>query len=131
MRQSKTIRRGFSLLEMMLVLLIMSTLVGIVAINLRGQGERANQRTTYITMRQVEDALDQYYMDNKTYPSVEEGLPALVPAYLKEVPTDGWKNEFEYYYPTGDPDRPFDIISIGPDKMSGTADDISVWDEQE
>jgi len=130
--RTKTSRRGFSLLEMMLVLLIMSTLVGIVAINLRGQGERANKRTTYITMRQVEDALDQYYMDNKTYPRPDEGgLSLLVPAYLKEVPEDGWKNELEYYYPTGLENQPFEIISVGPDKVSGTADDMSNWDEAE
>ena len=121
-------QRGFSLLEMMLVLLIMGALVSIVVVNLVGQDERAKTKITTIRMEQIENALDQYKFEKGSYPTAEESLVVLVTGkYLTEIPLDGWNNEFLYYIPSANPEVPFDLISLGPDATPNTEDDIFNW----
>lgn len=121
-------RRAFSLLEMMLVLLIITTLVGIVVVNMTSRSQRANIQTTTISMKQIENALKEYHFNNGGFPTTNEGLAVLVPDYLERLPRDAWKEDFEYISPTGDPARPYMIISMGPDREPGTEDDIINWD---
>ncbi len=121
-------QRGFSLLEMMLVLLIMGALVSIVVVNLVGQDERAKIKITTIRMEQIENALDQYKFEKGSYPTAEEGLNILVSGkYLTEIPLDGWNNPFLYYVPSTNPQVPFDLISLGADATPGTEDDLFNW----
>ena len=121
-------QRGFSLLEMMLVLLIMGALVSIVVVNLVGQDERAKTRITTIRMEQIENALDQYKFEKGSYPTSEEGLFILVTSkYLTEIPLDGWNKPFLFYIPSANPAVAFDLISLGPDGEPNTADDIFNW----
>lgn len=121
-------RRAFSLLEMMLVLLIMGTLVGIVAVNFAARNRKAQIDTTRIKIREIANALGQYEFEKAALPTTSEGLGVLVPNYLKTLHTDAWKQPFLYYCPTTDPNRPFQIISAGPDRQPGTEDDITSWD---
>ena len=122
-------RTGFSLLEMMLVLLIMSTLVTIVVVNVVGRGEKARRQTTGISMKQIEAGVKEYHVDNGYYPvTAEGGLALLEPDYLERIPRDGWGRPFQYYSPTLDENIPYEIISAGPDGSFETQqDNIYNW----
>ncbi|RMH28087.1 MAG: prepilin-type N-terminal cleavage/methylation domain-containing protein, partial [Planctomycetota bacterium] len=122
---------GFTLLEVMLVLLIIGALAAAVAINFAGAGERAKARTTRIGMNTLKNALVEYAGDKGAYPTTAEGLQVLVPAYVEaKALQDAWKRPFQYYAPTDDPNRPYDLFSLGGDGAANTADDLSVWDPE-
>ncbi len=125
-------RRGFSLLEMMLVVLIMGILMGVVVISFGGSTEKAKAQATKAKMMQIKTALQGYSGSNGTFPPTEMGLAPLAVGITKElekVPPDDWGTPFVYLYPStsGNPERPFDLKSNGPDKLPNTQDDIDVW----
>lgn len=128
--QNRPHRLGFTLLEMMLVLLIIGALVAAVAYNFAGAGERAKARTTKIALTTLKGALFEYNSSTGSYPSTIDGLTVLVPSYVEaKAIKDSWKRPFQYFAPTEDPNRPYDMISMGSDGLPNTMDDISVWDE--
>lgn len=121
---------GFSLLELMLVVVIMGLLMGVVIVNLRGAGDKAKNGTTVALLRQIQSALDGYSAEFGTYPPTEMGLQPLVTTKaLKIEPLDGWKRKIRYMFPgtSTDPNRPFDLVSAGMDGTFGTADDLDIW----
>ncbi len=118
--------RGFSLLEMMLVLLIMSTLVTIVVVNINGAARRAKISMLKTTMGQLENQLKEYEFTKGAFPTSEEGLIILVEeGYLERVPKDPWERDFQYYSPALA--HPYEIISLGPDPDSDE-DDMINWE---
>lgn len=122
--------RAFTLLEVMLVLLIIGALAAAVAINFAGAGERAKSRTTKIALNTLKSSLVEYSSDKGAYPTTAEGLAVLTPGYVEsKALKDAWQRDFQYFAPTGDPARPYDLFSLGPDGAANTPDDISVWDE--
>lgn len=122
-------RSAFSLLELLLVLSIIGILAAATAVSLLATGERASVKAANIGLDTLEQALTQYRFDVGAFPSTQEGLQVLVPGYVKqETLIDPWKTPYFYAAPTGDPERPFNLISAGPDKQFNTADDISVWE---
>lgn len=122
--------KGFTLLEVMLVLLIIGALAAAVAINFGGAGERAKERTTKIGLNTLKSQLIEYSSDKGSYPTTAEGLSVLVPSYVEaKALKDAWQRDYQYFAPTGDPARPYDLFSMGPDGTPNTPDDISVWDE--
>jgi general secretion pathway protein G len=133
--------RGFSLLELLVVLLLLGAFAGIFAPKIFGQAEKAKQKATKLEIDQIGQALDLYKLEIGRYPTTQEGLQALMVApsgvsnwngpYLKRnaVPKDPWNNEYKYVSP-GDQNRPYDIISFGSDgKEGGDGDgkDITSW----
>ncbi|MEC9372852.1 MAG: type II secretion system protein GspG, partial [Planctomycetota bacterium] len=103
-------RRGFSLLELMLVLVIISILGTTAALALRNRAAEARVTATESTLRTVEQALDQYNFAKGTYPTMNEWREnILVPSYLKETPVDAWKRPIYYTYPTNNPAQPFEL----------------------
>lgn len=133
--------RGFSLLELLVVLLLLGAFAGIFAPKIFGQAEKAKQKATKLEIDQIGQALDLYKLEIGRYPTTQEGLQALMVApsgasnwngpYLKRnaVPKDPWNNEYKYVSP-GDQNRPYDIISFGGDgKEGGDGDgkDITSW----
>ena len=133
--------RGFSLLELLVVLLLLGTFAGIFAPKIFGQAEKAKQKAAKLEIDQIGQALDLYKLEIGRYPTSQEGLAALMTApsgvsnwngpYLKRnaVPKDPWSNEYRYVSP-GDQNRPYDIISLGSDgKEGGDGDgkDINSW----
>jgi len=140
-RPSSQRERGFSLLELLAVLVILGILAGVFAPKFLGQAESAKRKAAKLEIDQIGQSLDLYKLEIGKYPTSQEGLAALVTApsgttnwngpYLKKttVPKDPWGNEYKYVSP-GDQNRPYDIISFGGDgKEGGDGDgkDITSW----
>jgi general secretion pathway protein G len=128
----------------MIVLAILVLLLAMVGPRLLKTQEKADQKITLTQIKTVQQALDMYKVDNRSYPSTEEGLQALLekPAdegrstawdgpYLSEdsLPVDPWGNSYRYEYPpTQGKNRELpNIWSAGPDGKDSTQDDIVNW----
>ena len=124
---------GFTLIEMLVVLVILSLLAGLILPRLLGRTEEAKRQTAELQIRIFENALSLYYSDNGFYPSTAQGLRALVekptgdpsPAkwrgpYLEKsiLPTDPWDSDYIYLSP-GTHLPEYDIVSHGKDKVQG------------
>lgn len=137
-----TRQRGFTLIEIMVVMVILGLLVAIVAPNIMGRSDEAKVTIARTQLKNVQSALDLYRLDNSQYPSTQQGLEALVSkpsgspepknwnpdGYLKSVPEDPWGNPFQYVSPGTE--GPYDLYSYGSDGQEGgdgDAADISVW----
>ncbi len=132
---------GFTLIEVMVVLLIISGLAYIVGTNVIGSLDEAKSQQTKIQIKNLENALKLFKLDNGFYPETQQGLAALVKApnvgrepccYAREgyldgnrVPRDGWKNEFIYIGQDQTGDGFYEIISLGEDGVQQSDDDIS------
>lgn len=130
---------GFTLLELLVVLVIIGLLVGYVGPRYFSQVGKSEIKATRAQIRALEDSLDQYRLDIGRYPSGEQGLTALNNAppgearwqgpYLKKaVPKDPWGNPYQYRYP-GEHGE-IDLFSYGKDGQpggAGEAADIANW----
>jgi len=121
---------GFTLVELMVVLVILGLLAGVVVKSLMGRVDIAKKKTAIVQIRELADAIDMFCADNGFYPPNDRGLRALVekgpnvkvwPAdgYLKSktIPRDPWGNEYLYVQPGAG--GPFDILSYGADGREG------------
>lgn len=130
---------GFTLLELLVVLVIIGLLVGFVAPRYFAQIGKSEVKVARAQIKDLEDALDQYRIDAGHYPSTEQGLAALDaqpsgearwqgPYLKKAVPKDPWGNAYQYKSP-GDHGE-YDLYSLGKDgKAGGTGEaaDIASW----
>lgn len=141
--RSPASQRGFTLLEIMIVVVIIGLLAAIVAPKLIGNIDTAQINRAKQDIRSIETALNIYRLDNFKYPSTDEGLQALVTnpgessaphwkpgGYLQRqhVPLDPWSHEYQYRYPGQHGD--FDVWSYGADAQEGgegTNADIGNW----
>ncbi len=143
-------QQGFTLIEVLVVILILGLMASIVFPRVTGRAEKARVAQCRIQIHALANALENYHFDNGVYPSTEQGLDALisqptgdpVPAnwqlggYLQttHLPKDPWNNAFAYFCP-GPDNKPYEIISYGRDGKPGGAEavdrDISVWDSAE
>ena len=143
---SQSRQLGFTLIEVLVVVVIMGLLIGLIGPNVLGQVDKAKVTTAKADMSTLSSALDMYKLDNHFYPTTDQGLEALVnkpsgsPApknwnsqgYLKgtEIPSDPWDGEYLYFSP-GDDGRPYELISLGADGREGGEGygaDLSNWD---
>lgn len=130
---------GFTLLEVMVVIVILGILASMVVPNLIGNQERANIQKAVSDINALETSLTMYKMDNYDYPSTEQGLEALTAetdveplprrfpeeGYVKRLPNDPWGNEYQLLNP-GENSK-IDVFTMGPDGEAGTEDDIGNW----
>jgi len=134
---------GFTLIELMLVIIIIGILVSIVVPRLTGRTQRARIAAAKMTIENVATALKAFELDLGRFPTAEEGLEALTlrPAtlapedewngpYLELEPLDPWKRRLVYKYP-GEVSVDFDLISLGPDGQEGGGDDIANYRRKE
>ena len=138
-------RRGFTLIEIMVVIVILALLAALVGPKIMGRTDDAKIQTTKTQIRNLESALKLYKLDNGVYPTTEQGLSALVtkptvgviPTSYKEggylesqnVPKDGWGNDYLYVSPGDHGD--YDLYSYGADGVKGGEGknaDINSWD---
>lgn len=137
-------RRGFTLVEIMIVLAIVAMLMAMVGPRLLKSQEKADLKATNLQIKNLETALKQYYAENRHYPTTEEGLGALLekPAdeqrarnwdgpYIEEekLPVDPWGNTYAYEFPPTEGKRKNfpNLYSFGPDGQEKTDDDIINW----
>lgn len=122
--------KGMTLIEIMVVIAIIGLIGTVAVINITKQFERAKVKTAKTQMKSLEQAIEQYYLDNGSYPGTDQGLKALAQGeYIKKVPKDPWKKDYFYSSP-GAEGNPYEISSGGPDKQEGTEDDIKSWVEE-
>lgn len=136
---NKQRQRGFTLLEIMVVIVILGILASLVVPNLMGNKEKADRQKAVSDITALENALDMYKLDNSIYPNTEQGLEALVSkptsqpeprnyrddGYIKRLPQDPWSNDYQLVSP-GEHGK-IDIFSMGLDGEAGTDDDIGNW----
>jgi general secretion pathway protein G len=128
-RKTAVTRRGFTLLELMLVLLIIGLLAGVAAWNIVAQGDKARVKTTVQSMRVVASALKEYQLEHGQFPA---DLAILVTSKrIEKVPKDAWKHEFVYFPSNSTAGRDYTLYSPGKDGQSGNDDDIDYWTEQD
>ena len=136
---------GFTLIELMVVIVILGILAGLIIPRIMGRPEEARQMKAKVQMESIETALRLYKLDNGDYPTTEQGLQALVEpptvgelprawrqgGYLEKgkMPKDPWENDYIYLCPGLHGD--FDLVSYGADGQPGGEDknvDINSWE---
>ncbi len=138
-KRHNALNQGFTLVEILLVMALIGFLVSIFIINVDGIFGDAQQKTAETQIQTTfKTPLLRYRTDMGSYPSTAEGLKALVdePAnsrgrwkgpYIDPLPEDPWQEAYQYRYPSEHTQYSYDLWSKGPDRASGTDDDITSW----
>lgn len=127
-------RGGFTMVELMAVLIILGLLAGVVVKSFVGQVDKAKVSTTRASLKLLHSAINEYHMNTGRWPGEDEGLYVLIEpptdgtewppgGYLEttDIPPDAWGNEFKYeLYPESG--KPFVIKSLGADNQEGGED---------
>ncbi|MFT7824427.1 MAG: type II secretion system major pseudopilin GspG, partial [Sulfurimonas sp.] len=122
------LRTGFSLIELLIVIVILGGLVAVVAPNLMDSADKAKRDTVCIKMSELKKSLDMFKLDNGVYPDTEEGFAALIEnpdedkypnyrstPYLPKIPKDSWRTPIIYIKKSPG----FELISLGADRKEG------------
>ena len=134
---------GFTLLEIMVVIVILGILASLVVPNLMGNKEQADRQKAVSDIVALENALDMYKLDNSRFPTTEQGLEALVTkpqsepeprnykedGYIRRLPQDPWGNAYQLMSP-GEHGK-IDVFSMGLDGEAGSDDDIGNWNMEQ
>lgn len=134
-------RRGFTLIEVLLVLIILVIIMGLAAGSYFGQRKAAQINAARAQIGLFETPLETFNLDMNMYPTTNQGLESLrmPPADLmnpgmwngpylnKEIPLDPWQRPYNYACPGRYNPNSYDVWSVGPDGVDGTDDDIGNW----
>jgi general secretion pathway protein G len=138
--QTRTLKiknqKGFTLVEMLLVLVILATLAAIVIPKFAGRSQQAKVTAAKSQISSFEMALDSFEVDNGYYPKGSDGLNALLeqpsgatswkgPYLKKGIPIDPWGNPYTYDCPGKHHTDGYDLVSMGPNSRAGDEDDIT------
>lgn len=145
---NKNSEKGFTLIEVMVVIIILGILASIVGVKVIAHIDEARTTQAQVQIEAFKTALESYRLKNSYYPSTEQGLQALVTApttgklpqyypeggYLDKIPKDPWGNDYNYMSPGLHNSRSYDIWSYGADNEEGGEGkdaDINSWDSNE
>lgn len=137
-------QRGFTFIEIMVVVAILAILAALVVPRIMGRTDEAKRTAAKVQIRNIEGALQLYKLDNGVYPSTEQGLKALVEkpsvgviprkwkigGYIHKLPEDPWGNSYKYLSPSPNLKGDYEIISYGTDGEPGGEGinaDIANW----
>ena len=143
MKKSSNKQQGFTLIEILVVMVILGMLAALVVPNIIGRDDDAKVTIAKADLRNLSNTLSLYKLDNFVYPSTEQGLEALVTkpsgepeaknwkegGYLSKLPKDPWGNVYQYVSPGAH--GPFDIYTLGADNKEGGEGynkDIGNWE---
>lgn len=128
---------GFTLIELMVVVVILGILAAVVVPKVMDRPEQARISAAKNNIRAIRSALDMYKLDNHNYPTTDQGLEALVrkpgsgpkapnwTGYMERIPQDPWSRDFVYLSPGKN--GKVDVFSAGPNGRIGDDDDIGSW----
>jgi len=132
-------KKGFTLLELMIVLVIIGLLAGIIGPNLFKNLNKSEKTTAKAQVEAFTKAIDQYRIDTGDFPANSEGLTALISnqvdnerwkgPYIKKIPLDPWGQVYQYRNPS-EHNQNYDVFSTGEDKKEGgdkNGEDIGNW----
>jgi general secretion pathway protein G len=134
-------RKGFTLLEMVIVLGIIAMILGGAIFAMRGIGDAAKLKQVEADFKSLESALQMYKLNAGSYPTSQQGLKSLqekptstpVPRrwvqVMSKIPLDPWDSPYNYRFPGRKRVNEFEILSKGPDGMENTPDDLSSQDD--
>ena len=142
-RNLATRQRGFTLVEMLLVLVILATLAAVVVPKFAGRSKQAKVTAAKSQISNLEIAIDSFEIDMGYFPKAGNDLRDLVAEpnsnnvqdwhgpYISYIPKDPWGNDYVYNYPGKMNIGSYDISSGGPDMKTGTEDDITNWQTED
>ncbi|HVM59701.1 MAG TPA: type II secretion system major pseudopilin GspG [Verrucomicrobiae bacterium] len=141
-QRNRSAEAGFTLLEILLVVIIISMLVGVAVVNLAPKVQESKKTAAQDQIHNFASAIDLYFLDSGIYPSSEQGLQALITAptstpapgnwkgpYLTPavIKKDPWNHDYVYQCPGTHNPTGYDLYSPGPDGVAGNEDDIGNW----
>lgn len=143
MTKNRSGEKGFTLVELMIVVIILSTLAAMIIPRFAGRSEESKRAAAHTDIHSnLGSALDMFELDNGFYPTTEQGLSALAEApatppipknwrgpYIKKKGfNDPWGNPYQYRSP-GAVSKDYEIFSMGPNGVEGGNDDIGSWED--
>jgi general secretion pathway protein G len=124
-------RRGFTLIEVMIVVVIIGMMAALVTYATTGYVTRAKKQRARSDLATYSGAVDAYYLAKGGYPTNDDGLRVLVPEFIKVLQNDPWGHPYQYLCPGKD--HPYDVVCYGADGReggSGADADMSNWDPE-
>lgn len=136
----QTLKRAFTLIELLLVLVILAALAAVVVPKFTKRSEQARITASRTDIANLEVALDAFEIDTGRYPTTNEGLTALIrepsnaqvwrgPYIKRGIPNDPWGKTYIYRQPGQYNKYGYDLHSLGPDGQQGGGDDIDNWSQ--
>ena len=145
-RAARAGERGFTLIEIMVVVIIIGLLAAVIVPQVIDKVDQARTTKAKADIQSIETALTMFRLDNSKYPTTDQGLQALVVqptdpsirhwrpgGYIQRVSKDPWGNDYQYVYP-GTHGKEYDLFTLGSDGQpggEGTAADIGNWNIQD